>query len=77
MDETCFISQQDSISPSSIQIQNNLFRKDALHLYGVDELSTNEIFSYFNDYKPMAVEWIDDSSCSIYFYLYMNSILFK
>ena len=63
LDETCFISQKDSLSPNTVQINNNLFRKDALHLYGVDELSTKEIFSYFENYKPMAVEWIDDCSC--------------
>ena len=35
-------------------------RKEALHLFGVDELSTNELFEYFKDYKPLAVEWIND-----------------
>lgn len=65
LDETCFISPQESAAPSSIQINNNLFRKDALHLYGVDELSTNDIFAYFDSYKPTAVEWIDDFSCNV------------
>ena len=36
------------------------FRRDALHLFGVDELSTNEVFEYFKAYKPLAVEWIND-----------------
>lgn len=36
------------------------FRKDALHLFGVDELSTNEVFDYFKNFKPFAVEWIND-----------------
>jgi hypothetical protein len=65
LDETCFISQHESAAPTSIQISNNLFRKDALHLHGVDELSTNDIFAYFDTYKPTAVEWIDDSSCNV------------
>lgn len=41
------------------------FRKEALHLFGVDELSTDELFEYFKDYKPLAVEWINDSSCNV------------
>ena len=36
------------------------FRKEALHLFGVDELSTNEVFDYFKSFKPFAVEWIND-----------------
>ena len=41
------------------------YRKDALHVHGVDELSTNDIFDYFRGYAPLAVEWIDDSSCNV------------
>lgn len=41
------------------------FRKEALHLFGVDELSTNEVFDYFKSFKPFAVEWINDSSCNV------------
>jgi hypothetical protein len=43
----------------------NVFRKEALHLYGIDELSTNEIFDFFKTYKPFAIEWINDSSCNV------------
>ena len=65
VDESCFISQDTSTSSNTNIIHNNLFRKEALHLYGVDELSTSEIFSYFKNYKPFAVEWINDSSCNV------------
>jgi hypothetical protein len=44
---------------------NGVFRKDALHLFGVDELSTNDVFDYFKSFKPFAVEWINDSSCNV------------
>ena len=66
LDETCFLTQETSFSASTTsQINNNFFRKEALHLYGVDELSTNEIFAYFHNYSPFAVEWIDDSTCNV------------
>lgn len=41
------------------------FRKEALHLFGVDELSTQEVFDYFAEFKAFAVEWINDSSCNV------------
>ncbi len=41
------------------------FRREALHLFGVDELSTQEVFDYFKDFKAFAVEWINDSSCNV------------
>lgn len=39
------------------------FRFDTLHLYGVNGLSTKEIFEYLEDYKPISLEWIDARSC--------------
>jgi hypothetical protein len=38
-------------------------RYDALYVYGVDKLSTENIFEYFTEYGPTFVEWINDSSC--------------
>ncbi|XP_062887557.1 nuclear cap-binding protein subunit 3 isoform X2 [Mobula hypostoma] len=39
-------------------------RLEALHVIGVDEMSTEEIFAYFKEYPPSSIEWIDDSSYS-------------
>jgi len=39
-------------------------RPDAVYLYGVDVMSTADIKSYFGDYGPRFVEWINDSSCA-------------
>ncbi|KAJ0180573.1 hypothetical protein K1T71_003977 [Dendrolimus kikuchii] len=41
------------------------FRFDALHLTGIDGLSTKELFQYLEDYKPISLEWVDDISCNI------------
>ena len=38
-------------------------RLDAILVHGVDDMSTKDVFSYFNDFAPGSVEWIDDSSC--------------
>jgi hypothetical protein len=42
-------------------------RPEAIHLYGVDCMSTAECLNYFSDYGPIFVEWIDDSSCNVLF----------
>ncbi|RNA00125.1 Nuclear cap-binding subunit 3 [Brachionus plicatilis] len=43
----------------------NLYRKDSIHVYGVDLLTTEDIFDFFSAYKPFAIEWINDSSCNV------------
>ena len=42
-------------------------RPEAIHLYGVDCMSTADCLAYFGDYGPTFVEWIDDSSCNVLF----------
>lgn len=42
-------------------------RQDTIHVYGVDLLNTQEVFSYFAEYGPSFVEWINDSSCNVMF----------
>jgi hypothetical protein len=31
----------------------------------VDDMSTAQIFEYFNGYKPFEIEWINDKSCNV------------
>ena len=38
-------------------------RPEVVHLHGTDEMSTNDVFSYFKLYAPRNIEWINDSSC--------------
>ena len=38
-------------------------RPEAIYLYGVDVMSTREVLSFFTEYGPVFVEWLDDSSC--------------
>ncbi|KAL4426356.1 hypothetical protein ABPG77_004650 [Micractinium sp. CCAP 211/92] len=42
-------------------------RPEAVHIYGVDLLSTGDILKYFADYGPKFVEWINDSSANVLF----------
>ena len=36
-------------------------------MYGVDCMSSRDCMSYFGEYGPKTVEWINDSSCNVVF----------
>lgn len=38
-------------------------RLNALHMRGTEEMSTKDVFKYFEDYAPASIEWINDLSC--------------
>ncbi|KAI3374051.1 hypothetical protein L3Q82_022617, partial [Scortum barcoo] len=40
-------------------------RLEAIHLTGVDDMSTQDVFGYFKEYPPAHIEWIDDTSCNV------------
>lgn len=40
-------------------------RPTAIHLYGVDLMSTAECLGYFAEWGPTFCEWINDSSCAL------------
>jgi hypothetical protein len=44
-----------------------VWRSDAVHLYGVDHMTTGECMGYFGEYGPVFCEWINDSSCNVVF----------
>ena len=54
-------------------------RVDALHLVGVDDLSTEEVRTYVRSYcgsKSFKVEWINDSSCEYNLHHFMYPFSF-
>ena len=44
-----------------------VWRNDAVHLYGVDHMTTADCMGYFGEYGPVFCEWINDSSCNVVF----------
>ncbi|KAG7671833.1 hypothetical protein KSW81_004719 [Nannochloris sp. 'desiccata'] len=42
-------------------------RPEAVHIYGVDLMSTSDVLKYFKDYGPTYVEWLNDSSANVLF----------
>uniref|UniRef100_A0A8C1SX15 Nuclear cap-binding protein subunit 3 n=1 Tax=Cyprinus carpio TaxID=7962 RepID=A0A8C1SX15_CYPCA len=40
-------------------------RLEALHMSGLDDMSTQDVFGYFKEYPPAHIEWIDDTSCNV------------
>lgn len=40
-------------------------RFETIHMYGTQEMSTQDVFSYFGKYGPASIEWINDVSCNV------------
>lgn len=40
-------------------------RLNVIHMRGTEEMSTNDVFKYFQDYAPKSIEWINDVSCNV------------
>ena len=57
-------------APIPLPLGSNIL-PDALYLYGVDYMSTNDIKTYFERYstdkEALEVKWINDSACIVKF----------
>lgn len=42
-------------------------RETAIHVFGVDQLSTHDVVKHFTKYGPSWCEWLNDSSCNLAF----------
>ena len=43
-------------------------RAESLYVYGVNNMSTQEILNCFEEFSPIGIEWISDNSCNIFWY---------
>ncbi|CAF1386146.1 unnamed protein product [Adineta steineri] len=43
-------------------------RPESLYIRGVTNMSTQEIFNCFEEFKPIGIEWVCDHSCNIFWY---------
>ena len=44
-------------------IHEGKVRPNAVHLHGLDEMSTKDVFEFLSLYGPRNIEWINDKSC--------------
>ncbi|XP_015174415.1 PREDICTED: nuclear cap-binding protein subunit 3-like [Polistes dominula] len=40
-------------------------RLNVIHMRGTEDMSTKDVFKYFEDYAPASIEWINDVSCNV------------
>ncbi|TGZ38480.1 Uncharacterized protein DBV15_08431 [Temnothorax longispinosus] len=40
-------------------------RLNVIHMRGTEDMSTKDVFTYFQDYAPTSIEWINDVSCNV------------
>ncbi|CAF3971371.1 unnamed protein product [Rotaria sp. Silwood2] len=43
-------------------------RPESLYVRGVNNMSTQEILNFFEDFSPIGIEWISDHSCNVFWY---------
>ncbi|KAK7474441.1 hypothetical protein BaRGS_00034324 [Batillaria attramentaria] len=53
------------LSPSDFDDAEKGLRQEAVHLRGTDDMSTKDVFEYFSEFPPSAIEWISDTSCNV------------
>uniref|UniRef100_A0AAR2J8K9 Nuclear cap-binding protein subunit 3 n=1 Tax=Pygocentrus nattereri TaxID=42514 RepID=A0AAR2J8K9_PYGNA len=63
---------EDNLTQRNVVLDREVMKKaipkirlEALHLTGVDDMSTQDVFGYFKEYPPAHIEWIDDTSCNV------------
>ncbi|XP_011308871.1 uncharacterized protein C17orf85 [Fopius arisanus] len=49
---------EDNENPRNIRL-------NVLHMRGTEEMSTKDVFKYFEQYPAAAIEWINDVSCNV------------
>ncbi|KAK2186222.1 hypothetical protein NP493_210g03001 [Ridgeia piscesae] len=40
-------------------------RDEAIHIRGIDNMTTQDVFHFFKDFNPGSIEWIDETSCNV------------
>ncbi|XP_012282268.1 nuclear cap-binding protein subunit 3 [Orussus abietinus] len=40
-------------------------RLNVIHMRGTEDMSSKDVFTYFKDYAPASIEWINDVSCNV------------
>ncbi|KAM9348608.1 nuclear cap-binding protein subunit 3 [Symphorus nematophorus] len=63
---------EDSVTQRNFFLDKDVMKKaiprlrlEAIHVTGVDDMSTQDVFGYFKEYPPAHIEWIDDTSCNV------------
>ncbi|XP_046876196.1 nuclear cap-binding protein subunit 3 [Hypomesus transpacificus] len=65
-------SPEVNVAQKNVMLDRDMMKKaipslrlEALHVAGVDNMSTQDVFGYFKEYPPAHIEWIDDTSCNV------------
>uniref|UniRef100_A0A8C5EG37 Nuclear cap-binding protein subunit 3 n=1 Tax=Gouania willdenowi TaxID=441366 RepID=A0A8C5EG37_GOUWI len=63
---------EESINQRDVLLDKDTIKKDipslrleAIHVSGVDHMSTQDVFGFFKEFPPAHIEWIDDNSCNV------------
>ena len=62
-EQTVLEGQRGKVVDTLPPVPEGEVRSEALHLHGVDDMSTEDVLQLFSLYGPRHVEWINDKSC--------------
>ena len=69
-----FILFNSASFPEDLPEGSGYERSEALFVFGVDNMNTNEVMKVFQSYNPNHLEWVNDQSCKFvctgYYYYY-------
>ena len=59
--------QTFDISSDEINKRFSSWRLDVIHIRGVQNMSSEDVLKYFDDFEPKSIEWVNDLSCNVVF----------
>ena len=57
----CFSLGVSTRSEERLRVEG--IREEAIHIRGIDNMTTQDVFHFFKDFNPGSIEWIDETSC--------------
>lgn len=52
----------------SLENPSGMSRPESLYVYGVNKMNTQEILNCFEEFEPIGIEWVSDSSCNVFWH---------
>ena len=61
-DDNCFSLGVSTRGEERLRVEG--IRDEAIHIRGIDNMTTQDVFHFFKDFNPGSIEWIDETSCT-------------
>jgi hypothetical protein len=66
-EELYSVYQSFDINFDELNRKFSVWRLNVIHIRGVQEMSSEDVLKYFEEFEPNSIEWVNDLSCNIVF----------